>query len=138
MRQTAQERCPEWLSFACADANAQNLANAVSIDADGNYYSDGNNAAGLPNLYVRCIDPQVRPVALDGPIQKSADAFLDLAAQSRYLALGNARHAHRLDELVHTPRRNALDVGLLHDRNESLLGGAARLEKSGEIFLCAI
>jgi len=45
--------------------------------------------------------------------------------------------AHGLHERVDGACRDALDVRLLHDRNEGLLGRAAGLEKGGEIRAAA-
>ena len=61
------------------------------------------------------------------------DAFVDLPAQSADLTLGDARHAHRLDEFVHGTGRDALYVGLLDHRGERLLGGSARLEERRKV-----
>lgn len=57
----------------------------------------------------------------------------DALAQLRYLALRNAVHPHRLDEIVHLAGRDTLDPRLLDHRDQSLLGRAARLQKAREV-----
>ncbi|MDF2974575.1 MAG: hypothetical protein K0R61_5025, partial [Microvirga sp.] len=42
-------------------------------------------------------------------------------------------HAERLDEVVDRARRDALDVGLLHDGGERLLGRAPWLQEAREV-----
>src|SRR5512132_420993 len=58
---------------------------------------------------------------------------VDLFAQTRDLALGNAAHAERLDQVVDRAHRDALDVGLLDHGSERLLGHPARLEEAREV-----
>ena len=50
---------------------------------------------------------------LGGPLEEGSDPLIDLLAKSGDLALGDAGHAHGLDQLVHGAGRNALLVGLL-------------------------
>ena len=52
-------------------------------------------------------DSQVRPVTFKEAIKESVDALIDLAGEPRNLAFRNARHARRLDQLVHRTRRDA-------------------------------
>jgi hypothetical protein len=47
------------------------------------------------------------------------------------LALGDAAGAHGLHQVVHRAGRDAVDVGLLDHRGESLLGGAPGSRKLG-------
>ena len=51
-----------------------------------------------PDLHVGRVDPQIRPVALDRPVEEGLHALVDLLAQPGDLALGDAGHAHRLDQ----------------------------------------
>jgi hypothetical protein len=51
---------------------------------------------------------------------------VDLGAQPRDLALGDAAHAHGLDQIVHGVGPDPLDVGFLNDADQRLLGGAVR------------
>ncbi len=79
-RERAQEVGPEWLRFARPDGDAQDLPNPVRSDSDGDYHGDRDDAAGLPDLHVRRIDPQVRPVAFEWPIEERANALVDVTA----------------------------------------------------------
>src|SRR5207237_7844022 len=63
--------------------------------------------------------------------------YVDPAAPAADLALGNAGHAHRLDQLVDRAGRDALDVGFLDHRGERLLGHPPRLQKARKITAAA-
>src|SRR5947207_1474171 len=60
-------------------------------------------------------------------------AAVDLLAKPRHLALGDAGHAHRLDEIVDRTGRYTVYVGFLDHCDHRLVGRAARLEKRREI-----
>ncbi len=81
-RQGAQERRPEGLRFAWTNGGAQDFPYAISVDADGYYYGDRHDSAGLTHLHVRRIDPQIRPVAFNRAIEKRVDALVDLRTQA--------------------------------------------------------
>jgi hypothetical protein len=49
------------------------------------------------------------------------------------VALGDAAHAHRLDQIVHRAGRDALDVGFLDHRGQRLLRQPPRLEEEREV-----
>src|SRR5512134_999487 len=130
----AQEADPEGLCLRRADIHPQNLAPAVRVDPDRDDDGDGDDSTVLTTrLHVGRVDPQVRPVAFEGPVEKGLHLAVDLRAQARDLALRNPAHAERLDQVVHRAHGNALDVGLLDHGSERLLGDAARLEKTGEV-----
>ena len=111
----------------------EHLAPAVAVDADGDDDRGGHDAAGLAHLHIGRIQPEIWPVALDRPIEEGLHPAVDLLAQPPDLALGDAAHAHRLDQLVDGAGRDALDVGLLDHRGERLLRHPARLEEAGEV-----
>jgi hypothetical protein len=129
----AQEPGPEGLRFRGADVHAENLAPAVAVDADGEDDGNRHDTAGMANLHVGRVEPEIGPVALDRPVEKGLHPAVDLLAQTRDLALRDAGHAHGLDQLVDRAGRDALDVGLLNDGGERLLGHPARLEEAREI-----
>ena len=76
----AEKVGPKWLGFTRSGGNAQHLSNSVSIDADGEYHRNGNDAAGLSNLYISSVDPKIWPIALDRSIQECVDTLVDLGA----------------------------------------------------------
>src|SRR5512144_2050348 len=130
----AQEARPEGLGLRRADIHPQNLAPAVRVDGDRNDDGDGDNTAvPTTSLHVGGVDPQIGPIAFKRPVEESLDLAVDLFAQTRDLALGNAAHAERLDQVVDRAHRDALDVGLLDHGSERLLGHPARLEEAREV-----
>jgi hypothetical protein len=71
------------------------------------------HAPGLARLDVRGVDPQIRPIALDLAVEEGAHTLIQFAAQPADLALGDAGHAQRLDQVVHGSSGDPLDVRLL-------------------------
>jgi hypothetical protein len=124
---------PKRLGLAWPDRNAKNFPDAISVYRYGNYYSDRNDPAGLTHFDVCRIDPQIRPVPFDRARQKCVDALVDLRTQSRDLALRYSAHPHRLDESIDGARRDALDVRLLHHRDEGLLRRTTRFQEAREV-----
>ncbi len=129
----AQKGRPEGLRLRGADVHAQHLAAAVAVDADGDDHRGGDDPAVLADLHVGRVEPEIGPVALDRPVEEGLHLAVDLLAQPADLALGDAGHAHRLDQLIDRAGRDALDVGFLDDGGERLLGHAPRLEEAREV-----
>ena len=59
--------------------------------------------------------------------------LVDLAAQSRDLALGDALHSHSPHQIVDRAGRDALDIGFLDHGSQRLLGQTARFEEGREV-----
>ena len=66
-------------------------------------------------------------------LEEGPHPLVDLRAQAADLALRDAGHAERLDQLVDRARRDALHVGLLDHRRQRLLGDPARLQEAREV-----
>src|SRR5262249_1695013 len=91
---------PERLGLGRTDVETENLAPAVCVDADRNDHGDRYNAPVLPHLHVGGVDPQIGPVAFDRAMEEGLHLLVDLFAQPADLALGDAAHPHRLDQVV--------------------------------------
>lgn len=113
-RQFAQKIRPDRLGLGRANLHAQDLAPSVGVDADGDDDGNRDDAATATNLQIGGVDPQIRPVAFNGAAEERLHLVVDLLAQPRDLALGDAAHAHRLDQIVDGAGRNALDIGFLN------------------------
>src|SRR5215213_7576529 len=113
VRQGAQERRPEGFGFRRAGGHAQHLAPPIRVHADSDYHSDRDDPARLTRLQVSRVNPEIRPGALDGPGEKGVHALVNLRAQPRDLAFGDAGCAHGFDEVVHGAGRDPMDIGLL-------------------------
>jgi hypothetical protein len=116
-----------------ADIEPENLAPAVAVDPDRDDHGNRDAATLLAHLHIGRIDPQVGPVAFDRTSKESLHPLIDLLAKPRDLALGDAAHPHRLNEIVDRTGGDALHVSLLHHRGERLLGHSARLPEAGEV-----
>src|SRR6478752_1244451 len=133
----AQKLGPEGLGLRRSDIHAEHLAAAVAVDADRNDYRRRDDAPTLARLHVSRIDPQIGPVALDRAAQEGFHLLVNLLAQPADLALGDAGHAHRFDEIVDRSGRDAMHISLLHHRGERLFGQAARLQEDREVAALA-
>ena len=63
-------------------------------------------------FYICRSSQTIGAVAFERAHEKSRDPLVDLLAQPADLALGDARAAHRLDEVADRAGRDALHVGL--------------------------
>jgi hypothetical protein len=129
----AQELDPEGLGLRRADRHAEHLAAAVGVDRDRDGHRDRDDSAGFAHLHVGGVDPEIGPIALDRPLEEGAHALVDLGAQAADLALRDARHAERLDQLIDAAGRDAVNVGLLDHRRQRLLRYPARLQEAREV-----
>src|SRR4051794_6138174 len=129
----AQERRPEGLSLGGTDVEAQHLAPAVAVGPDRHDHGDRDHAAILTYLQVGRVDPEIRPVALDRPLEEGLHPTVDLLTEPAHLALGDPGAAHGLDQVVDGAGRDPLDVGLLDHGGQRLLGHAPRLQEAREV-----
>ena len=128
---------PERLGLRGTDIQAQHLAPAIAVDADGDDDGGRDDAAAPAHLQIGRVEPDIGPIAFDRAAEEGLDLLVDLLAQPADLALGDAVHAHGLNQLIDRAGRDALDVGLLHHRRDGLLRHPARLEKAREVAALA-
>jgi len=131
--QALQEGRPERLGLGGTKAQADDLAPAIGIDGHRDYCRHGYDAAAVADLEVGGVEPEIRPLALDRPVEEGIDPLVDVLAQLGDLALRDAGQAHRLHQLVDAAGRHAADPSLLDHRDQRLLGGLARLEERREV-----
>src|SRR5947209_10590238 len=132
-REVTQELEPERLRLARANPHADDFPYAVSVYSHGDYHRDRYDTAGLTHFHIRCVDPQIRPVAFERTREKRVHALVDVSAQPRHLALGDPGHPHRLDQLIDGSRRDTLNVRFLDHRRQRLLGGPTRFEECRKV-----
>ena len=130
--QAAQEAAPERLGLGLADVEADHLPVAGLVHGIGEHQRLADDAPAVADLLDLRIQPQIRVAALQRPAAERLDLLVEAGADPGDLALGNPQ-PERLDDLVDLPRRDAGDIGLLHHRDERLLGTAARLEEAREV-----
>src|SRR5207237_9278039 len=105
----------------------------VRMHTNGHYCRNRDDPPALARLHVGRIDPHVWPGAFDRTAEELLDAAVDLLAKPRHLALRDAGHAHRLDEIVDRTGRYTVYVGFLDHSDHGLVGRAASLQERGEI-----
>ena len=102
--QAAQELHPERLGLAMAGGHAEHFAPAVGVHAHGDDDGGGNDAVVAPDLDVGGVQPDVGLIALDRAGEEGVHALINLAAQARDLALGDAITAHGFDQIINLTR----------------------------------
>ena len=132
-RQLAQKVEPEGLGLRRADRQAQYLAPAIVVNTNCDDHRDRDDTTVAARLQVGRVQPDIGPFALKGPVEEGRDLAVDLGTQTADLALGDAGHAHGLNQFVDRAGRDALDIGFLDHRRQRLFGHPARLEKPGEV-----
>jgi hypothetical protein len=70
----------------------------------------------LAGFDVGGVDPHVRVGAFQRSVSETLDLLIELLAHFGDSALGDARHAQSLRQLIHLTGRDAVDVGLLDNR----------------------
>ena len=124
---------PEGFGLGVADRHAEHLAPSLVVDRHRHGHRDRDDAPDLAHLDIGGVEPQIGPLALQRPVEEALDLVVDLAAQPRDLALGDAAHPHRLHQVVDRAVRHPLDVGLLDHRRQRLLGHPPGLQEAREV-----
>jgi hypothetical protein len=83
--QSAQELDPEGGGFRLAQAEPEDLAAAILVDAGSDYCRDRHDAAILADLDVGRIEPEVGPLAVQRTLEEGQHAGVDVLAQRRDL-----------------------------------------------------
>jgi len=84
------------------------------------------HAAGFAHALHLGVQPQVRVLPLQRPLAEEAHLLVEAGAEAADGALADAREAELGHQAVDPARTDAVDVGLLDDRDEGLLRAAAR------------
>ena len=135
--QAAQELDPERFGLAVARGHAEHFSPSVGIHPDRHDHRDGDDLVIAPYFDVGGIQPDVRTIAFDRPPQEGVHALVDLAAHTGDLALADALHAKRFDQIVDGAGRDALDVGFLDHCRQGLLGNPAGFKKARKMTAVA-
>src|SRR6202047_1498814 len=90
-RQALQKARPEGFGLRRADVQPNDLASAIGVDRHSDYRGDRDDAAALALLQVGGIEPQIRPLACERPVEEGMHALVDLLAQLRNLRLADPR-----------------------------------------------
>lgn len=130
--QRAQELAPERLGLDLADVEADHLTAAALVHAVGDHQRLRDHVPALAHLLLLGVQPHVRVGALQRPLPERRDLLVQAPAQPADLVLAHA-HAELLDHPVDLPGADAVDIGLLHDRDQRLLGTPARLQEARKV-----
>src|ERR1051326_5845750 len=126
--QAAQERMPERTILTRSDIEPEDLTLSVLVDADGDDDRHTDDAVLLPDLHKGRIQLHIGVRAIEFARAKALYLRVQCLAQPADLALRDAAHAKRLDQVVHAPRSNAVDIPLFDHGNQRPLTAAAWLQ----------
>ena len=133
-RQRPQEGQPERAVLAGTHVHTQDLTLPVGIDPRRHHHADVDDATALPNLLRQAVQPHVGVgTAVQGTTQETLHHFIQLLADARHLAAGDAIAAQGLDQVVHPSGGDSLHVGLLDHRQQSLLAAPPWFQQAGEV-----
>ena len=123
--QAAQELAPERLAFAGPDRQTQHAALAGLAHADGDHGRQTDDAVVLAHLQIDGIEPHVRIAVVQRPVAELLDQRIQFLAGPRHLALVHPVQPQALQQVIDLARAHALDVRLLHHRQQALSRRAA-------------
>ena len=135
--QAEQELRPEGLGLGLADVQADHLAHAGVVHRIGDHERLLAHAARLPDALDLGVEPQIRIASFQRALAENLHLLIQSAAHARDLVLGQTSQAHLLDQAVDLARAHTVDVCLLHDRHERLLGAPAWLQKARQVAAAA-
>ena len=100
--------------------------------------ADLGDAALLAHPLGERVEPEVAVrTAVERPLEEAPNDGVELGADPRHLALGDALAAQRAHEVVDPPRGDALHVRLLDHCEQGALGAPPGLEQGGEVAALA-
>jgi hypothetical protein len=132
-RQALQKARPERLGFRGADVQPDDFAPAVGVGGHRDYCRDRDDATAIALLQVGGIEPQIRPLATERPVEEGMHPLVDVFAQLGNLRFADAGQPHRLHQIIDPAGRHAADPGFLDDRDQRLLRALAGLQKRREV-----
>src|SRR5271166_1615645 len=83
----SQKIGPEGLGLGGTDVHPQDLSPAIAVHTNSHNHRHGDDAPVLAHFHIGGVDPEIGPVAFDGPVQEGFDTYFDLFAQTAHLAL---------------------------------------------------
>jgi hypothetical protein len=131
--QATEELPPERLGLGRTHVQADDLTAAALVDPVGDHQRLVPDPAGLADPFHLGVQPQIRIAALQWPLPEHPHLLVQAPAQPRHLVLAHPGDAELLDQPIHPPGADPVDIGLLHHRDQRLLGPPARLQERREI-----
>jgi len=128
-----QELEPELVVLGRPDIDSHDFPLSRGTNPDRDQHRHRDHPAVLPDLLEGGVQEQVRELAVEAPGAEGVDLGVELLADAADLVFGDALDAQRLGQVVDRPGRHAMDVGLLHHREQRPLMPAARLEQTRKV-----
>src|SRR3546814_15086073 len=99
----------------------------------GDYCGNADDPPAFAYLEIGGIEPEIRPFAGERAFQKGMDALVNVLAKLGDGGLGDAGHAHGLDEFIDPPGADPADPRFLDHRNQRFLDHLAGLKEARKI-----
>ena len=131
--QPAEELAPERLGLGRAHIQPDHLPAARFVHRVGDHQRLVAHPTALADPLDLGVHPQVGVGPLQGPLPEDADLLVQAAAQPGDLVLTQLVQARLLHQPVDLAGGDPVDIGLLDDGDQGLLGAAARLQKRREV-----
>ena len=103
------------------------------MDAVGDHQRLVAHPTRFADPFDLCVQPQIRVGTGQRPLPEHGDLLVQPAAEPADGVLAHPLQAELLDQPVDLAGRDPVDVGLLDDRDQGLLGPPARLQERREI-----
>ena len=129
----SQELDPERAGLDLADVETDHLANAGLVHRIGDDHRLGHDPAMVAHLDLFGVNPQIRVRALQRSLPERLDPLIERPAHGTNTILGHPVDPQLLDQPVHLPRRDPVDVRLEHDGHDRLLRAPPRLQERREV-----
>jgi len=100
----------------------QDLPAPGLVHPAGDHHGHRDHPPLDPDLLVQGVDPEERILFGQGPGPKIGNLGVELLVELRDLGGGDVLDAHRSGQPLDLPGRDPVNEGLLHDRDERLLG----------------
>ncbi len=125
-----QERAPPGAVLGRDHVDAEHLSVAVCVHPDRDNDRHVHDAARFADLLAERVQPHIRVRAsIQRPVPERIDARVEALSELTHLRLRQARDPHRLGDVFHPARRNALHVALRDDRDHRLFRPPSRLQQ---------
>lgn len=128
--QRAQEGQPAGAVFVRGDLQAEDFSAAVSVDTNRDQSVDIDRAAVFTDLDDQGVDPDERVGAgIQRPVTECLDLRVQVPGHLRHLALGQLFDAELLDQLFHSPGRDAKQITRRDHGHEGLFSATTVLQQ---------
>jgi hypothetical protein len=129
--EAAQERGPERAVLGVAHSKSEHFAPTISPDTGSDHHRLGHDSVVDPGLAVSRVQEDIRELLVgQRPVAERAHLLVEVGADSAHFGLGDAGvSAQGADQVVDLPRRDPVQIGLHHHREQRLVDPPPALQQ---------